>query len=123
GHDVLELFKNLAEENQLKIEIVAYPTVADNPEDMQQNKTYAKKYHNRLKIVGYKMFLDVSPQGKTAWMTEPYEGKESYRGYTWYQDEQVRTFVSKAINDVVQLLTHCNGDAASEQSLRNYEAA
>lgn len=123
GHDVLELFKNLAEENQLKIDIVAYPTVADNPEDMQQNKTYAKKYHNRLKIGGYKMFLDGSPQGKTAWMTKPYEGEESYRGYPWYQDEQVKTFVSKAINDDVQLLTHCNGDAASDQLLRNYEAA
>src|SRR5699024_4140306 len=53
GHDVLELFKNLAEENQLKIDIVAYPTDADNPEDMQQNKTYVIKYHNRLKIGGY----------------------------------------------------------------------
>lgn len=85
----------LAEENQLKIDIVAYPTIADNPEDMQQNNTYAKKYYNRLKIGGYKMFLDGSPQGKTAWMTEPYEGEESYRGYPWFQDEQVKTFVSQ----------------------------
>src|SRR5699024_473951 len=68
-------------------------------------------------------FLDGSPQGKTAWMTEPYEGEETYRGYPWYQDEQVQEYVAKAINDNVQLLTHCNGDSASDQLLRNYEAA
>src|SRR5699024_1003557 len=92
-------------------------------EEMAANALYAKQYHKRLKIGGYKLFLDGSPQGKTAWMTEPYEGEESYRGYPWYQDEQVKEYVLKAINDDVQLLTHCNGDAAADQLLRHYEAA
>src|SRR5699024_9590638 len=123
SHETLELFKGLAKDKQLKIDIVTYPTVADNPNDMQENKDYAKKYHNRLKIGGYKLFLDGSPQGKNARMTEPYEGEESYRGYPWYRDNQVKEYISKAINDDVQLLTHCNGDAASDQLLNNYEAA
>lgn len=123
SRETLALFKSLAEEEKLKIDIVTYPTVVDNPDDMQRNKAYAKNYHNRLKIGGYKLFLDGSPQGKTAWMTEAYEGEESYRGYPWFQDDQVREYVSKAINDDVQLLTHCNGDAASDQLLSSYEAA
>ena len=88
--ETLELFKSLADEGKLKLDIVTYPTVVDNPDDMRNNQQYAKKYHNRLKIGGYKLFLDGSPQGKTAWMTEPYEGEESYRGYPWYKDEQVK---------------------------------
>src|SRR5699024_669200 len=90
--------------------------------DMKKHAKYAKTYYNRLKIGGYKLFLDGSPQGKTAWMTEPYEGEKDYRGYPWYKDEEVKQYVSRAVNDDVQLLTHCNGDAASDQLLRNYEA-
>ena len=123
SHETLELFKDLAEKEKWKMDLVMYPTVVDNPEDMKVNEKYAKQYYHRLKIGGYKLFLDGSPQGKTAWMTEPYEGETTYRGYPWYQDEQVQEYVVKAINDNVQLLTHCNGDAASDQLLRNYEAA
>ena len=121
--DTLQLFSSFAEQNQLKLDVVAYPTIADNPEDMWKYEAYAKKYHHRLKIGGYKMFLDGSPQGKTAWMSEPYEGVESYRGYPRYTDDEVEKFARKAIDDDVQLLTHCNGDAASEQLLNSYEAA
>lgn len=123
SHETLELLKTLAEQDDLKVDVVAYPLVVENPDDMKKNEIYAKQYHKRLKIGGYKLFLDGSPQGKTAWLTEPYEGEESYRGYPWYQDEQVKQYVSQAINDNVQLLTHCNGDAASDQLLKNYEAA
>src|SRR5699024_11439546 len=105
------------------MDIVKYPNVVDNTEDLKVNEDYTKKYHNRLKIGGYKLFLDGSPQGKTAWLTEPYEGEATYRGYPWYQDDQVRAYVERAINDNVQLLTHCNGDAASDQLLEQYEAA
>lgn len=121
--DTMALFTSLAEQESLKLDIVTYPTVIDNPEDMEKYSKYAKEYDNRLKIGGYKLFLDGSPQGKTAWMTVPYEGEESYRGYPWFNDEQVKAYVTKAINDNVQLLTHCNGDAASDQLLEHYEAA
>ncbi|SFD87097.1 hypothetical protein SAMN05216238_10553 [Lentibacillus persicus] len=121
--ETLKLFKTLSDEGNLKVDVVTYPLVAENPDDMKNNEAYAKNYYNRLKIGGYKMFLDGSPQGKTAWMTEPYEGEESYRGYPWYEDEQVKQYVTKAVNDNVQLLTHCNGDAASDQLLKSYEAA
>ncbi|GAB4074176.1 amidohydrolase family protein [Barrientosiimonas marina] len=123
SHETLELLKAVADQERLKLDVVAYPLVAENPEDIKNNEEYVKKYHNSLKIGGYKMFLDGSPQGRTAWLTEPYEGEESYCGYPRYQDEQVKEYVSRAINDGMQLLTHCNGDAASGQLLRNYESA
>lgn len=94
-----------------------------NPDDLYANKDYAKKYHNRLKINGYKLFLDGSPQAKTAWLTQPYEGEETYCGYPLYDDEKVKEWILRAVNDDVQLLTHCNGDAASDQLITNYELA
>lgn len=121
--DNINLFKHLAEQNELLIDVVTYPQIMDNPEDMQENQKYAKKYHNRLKINGYKLFLDGSPQAKTAWLTEPYSGEKVYRGYPQYNDEQVKQYVQKAIDDNVQLLTHCNGDAASDQLLKQYALA
>src|SRR5699024_1834940 len=123
SHDVLELFKSLGEAKKWKMDIVMYPTVVDNPEDVENNRDYVNQYQNRLKIGGYKLFLDGSPQGKTAWLTEPYEGEETYRGYPWYNDEEVKSYISRVINDGAQLLTHCNGDAASDQLLKNYETA
>ncbi|GAB4074213.1 amidohydrolase family protein [Barrientosiimonas marina] len=123
GADSLELLKALSENEQLKVDVVAYPTIADNQEGLSKNQAYVKNYYKRLKINGYKMFLDGSPQGKTAWMTEPYAGEDTYRGYPSHSDEQVKDYARQAIYDNVQLLTHCNGDAASDQLLQNYEAA
>jgi len=79
--------------------------------------------NKRTKWLFRRTKYDGSSQGKTAWMTELYKGEEDYRGYSWYQDERVKKYVSIAINDNGQLLTYCNGDAASDQLLTNYKAA
>lgn len=116
-------FKQLAKLDLLKIDIVVYPLVNINPDDLKNHPEYAKSYNHRLKIGGYKLFLDGSPQSKTAWLSEPYEGEEDYRGYPLYEDDEVKDYALRAIDDGVQLLTHCNGDAASDQLLVNYERA
>ncbi len=83
----------------------------------------------RMKFSGLKIFLDGSPQGRTAWMTQPYlprkEGDDpQYRAYPIYEDDEV---VIKAIEECFKnnttLLTHVNGDAAADQLLRCYEEA
>lgn len=70
-------------------------------------------------IGGYKILLDGSPQGRTAWMLDPYQGDSGeYRGYPIYTDEQVCAFVRQALTQGRQLLAHCNGDGAADQLLR-----
>lgn len=69
-------------------------------------------------VGGYKIFLDGSPQGRTAWMRRPYLGGGDYRGYPSHSDEAVRGFVRQALTRGQQLLAHCNGDGAAEQLLR-----
>lgn len=121
--DSIQLFKHLAENEELLIDIVAYPRVMDDTDYFTENQKHWKKYSNRFKINGYKLYLDGSPQAKTAWLTKPYAGEETYRGYPLFEDEQVEAFIARAIDDDMQLLTHCNGDAASDQLLNNYKRA
>ena len=112
---------------RLKVDIVAYPSPLESmcPEGldnvMAENQEIVGNYINHVKIGGYKILLDGSPQGKSAWMSAPYENSGDYCGYPWLKDEQVHACVKKAIADNQQLLTHCNGDAASQQLLDVYE--
>ena len=115
------LLKNMAENQMLDLDIVSYIDIKNSKGMVEQNKNFVKNYHHHYKIGGYKLFLDGSPQGKTAWMSKPYEGEEEYRGYPIYTNEQVEEYVKTALKEKMQLITHCNGDAAAEQLIEAYE--
>lgn len=70
------------------------------------------RYHQHFKIGGLKLFLDGSPQGRTAWLRVPYEGETDYRGYPTMADEEVESALRRALALGVQPLAHCNGDGA-----------
>ena len=65
-----------------------------------------------------KVYLDGSPQGRTAWMREPYAGEADYRGYGTMEDAALEEAMELACLRRTQLLCHCNGDGAAEQFLR-----
>ena len=117
----LKLLKQLNENDILKIDVVSYIDIKDSSHLIKENEEYEKRYKKHLKIGGYKLFLDGSPQGRTAWLSKPYvkqEGQDSdYCGYPIYTKEQVEEFVRKAKEEELQLLTHCNGDRAIDQLL------
>ena len=114
----------LAEAHKLTLDIVSYLDIKDNAALLYCEPAYLNRYHDHLKFGGYKLFLDGSPQGRTAWLTQPYENVENgYCGYPIYTDEQVLAFCQKAVDDGQQLLAHCNGDAAAQQFLDAYAQA
>lgn len=116
------LYQYLCATNQLKLDVVGYLDIEKADELSVQLADSMGKYHNHFKVNGYKTFLDGSPQGKTAWMREPYEGeKDGYCGYPRTTDEELAVSINKALDDNMQLLVHCNGDAACAQYLRVYE--
>ena len=123
--DYMNLLKLANDRELLKIDVVAYPLMGeDGRKLMADNRELLNKYRNRLKIGGWKMILDGSPQGRSAWMSEPYEGgEEGYCAYPWIKPEQAEAFALEAVNDGLQLLTHCNGDAASELFIDSYAKA
>lgn len=110
---------------KLQIDVVAYPLISEGGAELcQKNKKIMNGYKKHIRIGGYKMLLDGSPQGRTAWMSEPYLGGDpDYCGYPWLSDEEAYQYCLQAIDENMQMLAHCNGDAASEQYLTAYEKA
>lgn len=120
----VELVREMADNGQLKCDIVSYPCFKIEPDAQKivhDNLEYINKYVNHFKIGGYKIVLDGSPQCKTAWLSKPYQGEKEYCGYPWLEDEEVQKYVDIAVDEKMQLLTHCNGDAAGDQFLDAYE--
>lgn len=116
-----ELLQYLAKNHKLIIDVVGYVEIKENKQIIKNNPKYVKRYYNRLKLGGYKLILDGSPQGKTAWMTKPYEGETEYRGYPAHTKEQVEEYVESSLQEDLQLLTHCNGDAAADQLIEAFK--
>lgn len=122
--DTVELLKSLAKAKLLTVDVVAYPMVSeDGARIFAENPEYTGTYKNRLKLGGYKAVLDGSPQGKSAWLSEPYENSGDYCAYPWFTDGEAESFMLRAVEEGRQILVHCNGDAASEQYLNAYEKA
>lgn len=122
GNNEIRLLDAIAESNRLKVDVVGYVDLKNAKSIAENSKKYLKKYYNRFKIGGYKIFLDGSPQGKTAWLTEPYvSSDDGYRGYPIYTDEESKELINIALSENMQLLTHCNGDAAADQLIKGFE--
>jgi hypothetical protein len=117
-----ELMASYAEQDKFYLDVVSYIDYSF-PQYMD-SKWNSREYSNRYRIGGLKMTLDGSPQGRTAWRTEPYlippDGqKEGYLGYPAIADDnEVKRIVALAFENNWQLLTHANGDAAMDQLIR-----
>ena len=115
---LIPLYQRLTEKKQLYLDIVAYEDMKDREKIDGAFAGHLKGYKEHFRIGGYKMFLDGSPQGRTAWMREPYANDPDYRGYPAMTDGQVYERLRLAYENGRQILTHCNGDAAADQYLR-----
>lgn len=120
----IEMLIKMNDAGYLKLDVVSYPLMtADGEQVMKLFGDDYCNYKNHLKIGGYKVVLDGSPQGRSAWMSEPYLGGElGYCGYPWLKNDILYQYIQRAMNKNQQILAHCNGDAASEQFLSVYES-
>ena len=122
--ELVPIYKELLKENILKVNLVAYLDIKSKNEIRKAFKGHINKYNKNFKIGGYKIFLDGSPQLRTAWMRTSYLGEESYYGYSAMEDKEVENAIQIAANDNMQILAHCNGDRAAEQyidAIRNID--
>tara|TARA_B110000902_G_scaffold43633_1_gene48028 strand:- start:789 stop:2498 length:1710 start_codon:yes stop_codon:yes gene_type:complete len=107
----------------LKLDVVSYIdySIADS---LLKSDWYSSTYKKHYRIAGVKLTLDGSPQGRTAWRTQPYlippdGAKEGYLGYPAIpSDEEVEKIYEKAFQNNWQIHTHANGDAAMDQMIR-----
>ncbi len=115
----VETWKKLSATSPLSIDVAAYPDLQAESKYMKSQGASAS-YHNGFRIAGVKLSLDGSPQGKTAWLSEPYfkppEGQSAkYVGYPaipWPEERQ--RLIDMAFANNWQLLSHTNGDAAAQ---------
>ncbi|MPT35506.1 MAG: amidohydrolase [Flavobacterium sp.] len=119
----VELLKEAAEKNLLKADIVYFPDFEANRKEWKSFLPHYMKYEKRLKFGGFKFSDDGSPQGKTAWLTEPYlippEGESSgYKGYPIFTDETLYADLKTIFDRHITAQLHVNGDAAIDQALR-----
>lgn len=119
--------QSVAKSGKLDIDVVAYPDITVGAEAMKA-PWLSRTYSGHFRLGGIKLTLDGSPQGKTAWLTQPYYKvpagqKPDYHGYSAFTDEQVDGFVAQAFKNGWQVLAHVNGDAAIDQYLKAVRAA
>jgi len=117
----------VAKSGELDIDVVAYPDIASDAEAIKA-PWLSRGYTQHFRVGGAKITLDGSPQGKTAWLTQPYfkvpEGRQpDYRGEGQFSDEEVQGYVDQAFRNGWQLLAHANGDAAIDQFIRAVRVA
>ena len=106
-----------------KLDVVSYVMTEDFEKAREEYPEFYGKYSGRLKIGGAKIVLDGSPQGKSAWLSRPYEGEGDYCAYPTHTTEEVEEASLNAVKGNYQLLAHCNGDAASQQFIESYKKA
>lgn len=117
-----QILRCAQERQTLYLDLVGYLDLENCLDLLKQHGSEGKNYRAHFRVGGGKLFLDGSPQGRTAWMKEPYEGAEdNYRGYPIKTDDQLYRLLLTALENRVQVLAHCNGDAAAEQYLTQFE--
>lgn len=120
--EMMPIYKFLAD-NSLFTDLVAYCDTEMFELIKKEMPQTIMKYKNRFKTGGIKIFLDGSPQGKTAWMETPYAGTKNHYGTQTMSDEDVIAAMKKTAENNVQIIAHCNGDAACGQFLKCLEKA
>ena len=112
-----------ADQGLLYLDVGAYPGY-EELESLEladfESKKFPREYTNRFRVAGVKLMLDGSPQGKTAYLSKPFEvpppgQPDDYRGYPIQSQEVVDEQVRNLITGRVPILAHANGDAAADQ--------
>ncbi|ALR15357.1 amidohydrolase [Vibrio natriegens] len=127
SHESVLLYEDLGASGDLFLDIVAYPTW--DAYSMMKLDGYApsKTYTNNFRIGGAKIVLDGSPQGKTAFMTQPYLNPPvgeaaSYVGYPTLTSEFLETKLRSYLDEGTQFIVHTNGDASVDVYLAALDA-
>ena len=117
-------YRALVDQGRLELDVVGYPGRNEWDTLAAAFPSAVKRYDGSFKLGGIKLFLDGSPQGRTAWMRTPYQGEDSgYAGYGTMTDQALREALEFAWAHRLQPLAHCNGDAAAAQYLAALDAA
>src|SRR5690606_25019744 len=114
---IVPFMQQSAAAGKIPIDVVTYVDVLQDRDFIAKHAS--KTYINGFRVGGAKLTIDGSPQGFTAYRDRPYynppEGyRADYRGYSAATPEQVFDSIDWAFQNDIQILTHSNGEAASD---------
>ncbi|MBO9476665.1 amidohydrolase [Shimia sp. R11_0] len=123
---VAAIARAVAAEGGIPVDVVVYPDVLVDRDFILAN--HSDTYENGVRIGGAKLTIDGSPQGFTALRDRPYHDPignypPGYAGYAAANPEQVQDAINWAFEHNIQILTHANGEGASDMLLAAIEAA
>jgi predicted amidohydrolase YtcJ len=123
----LALLRAVADSGKLTLDVVAYPLIASDAQTLPDVADIGE-YRGGLKVGGIKLMLDGSPQGKTAYLSEPYHAaphgqSESYRGYPIPEEQMLNALVAQALQAGIPVIAHANGDAAAQMLIEAVAAS
>ena len=126
GADMVRQLRAAAGREPFAADVAVFPRF-QTMEDAE-SATLEADYRGGLRVAGVKFSLDGSPQGRTAWVTEPYDegppgAPADYRAYGTLDPEFYRVGAAHLIRRGVPIIVHANGDAAIDLMLDGVEAA
>lgn len=122
----IKAMQTVADAGGLKIDVATYADILVDREVIKNN--VSPTYKNRFRVAGAKLTIDGSPQGFTAWRDRPYykpvgNYPPGYVGYPAAKASQVQDAINWAYEHNIQILTHSNGEAASDLLIASIDAA
>ncbi len=120
------ILQEAGKEGRFKIDVAIYPDVLIDRDWIKAN--VSDGYTGHVRVAGAKLTIDGSPQGFTALRDRPYYAPvgsypPGYRGYASANDDQVLDAVNWAYANGLQILTHANGEGASDTLIAAIGAA
>ncbi len=125
--DYIEMLRQEAASEAYPVDMVAYAMANPLSDEVLDSIEVEQNYVNGFRLGGIKFTLDGSPQGRTAWLTEPYEqgppgAADDYVAYPSYEPSEYLRRIPAIIERGLPALVHVNGDAAIDLMLEGLES-
>ncbi len=123
---IVETLKSLGADGEIPIDVVAYPDVLEARDYIAAN--VSMDYTDGIRVGGAKLTIDGSPQGFTALRDRPYydpvgDYPPDYAGYAAITMEQTQDAINWSYENEIQIITHANGEGASDMLIEAIETA
>ncbi|AMN55564.1 amidohydrolase [Labrenzia sp. CP4] len=123
---VVEALKAVDADKGLPVDVIAYPDVLEAKDYIAQH--VSRDYEGKVRVGGCKLTIDGSPQGFTALRDRPYydpvgDYPPGYAGYASVTMEKVQDAVNWCYENGIQIITHANGEGASDMLIAAIDAA
>ena len=127
--EMAEGLREIARHRPLSVDVAVFPVLRGETDAASLEAVgYTPDYQNGVRVAGVKFVLDGSPQGRTAWLSRPYDegppgAAADYVAYPMVKPEFYRAQVKRMIDAGIPVIAHANGDAAIDLMIEGVDAA